>query len=73
MSVSDLPAFNAGLNSLATLLLLAGFLFIKNERKIAHRFCMLGAFFVDTDDWKTAILRQGREALARASAAIRAG
>ena len=46
MSVSDLPALNAGLNSIATILLLAGFLFIKNERKTAHRFCMLGAFFV---------------------------
>jgi uncharacterized membrane protein YozB (DUF420 family) len=46
MSVSDLPALNAGLNSLATILLLAGFIFIKNERKSAHRFCMLGAFFV---------------------------
>ena len=46
MSVSDLPALNAGLNGIATILLLAGFLFIKNERKIAHRFCMLGAFSV---------------------------
>ena len=36
------------------------------------REAMLGAFFVDTDEWKAAILRQGREALARASDAIRA-
>ena len=46
MSVSVLPALNAGLNSIATILLIAGFLFIKNENKTAHRFCMLGAFFV---------------------------
>lgn len=46
MSVSDLPALNAGLNALSTLLLLAGFIFIKTERKIAHRNCMVGAFSV---------------------------
>jgi len=46
MSVSDLPALNAGLNAISTLLLLAGFIFIKSERKIAHRNCMVGAFSV---------------------------
>jgi uncharacterized membrane protein YozB (DUF420 family) len=46
MSVSDLPALNATLNGIATVLLLAGFTCIKLERKTAHRFCMLGAFFV---------------------------
>ncbi len=46
MSVSDLPALNAGLNALSTLLLFAGFIFIKTERKIAHRNCMVGAFSV---------------------------
>jgi len=46
MSVSDLPALNASLNAIATILLLAGFYFIKNERKGAHRLCMLSAFFV---------------------------
>ncbi len=46
MSVSDLPALNAGLNALSTLLLLAGFIFIKSENKIAHRNCMVGAFSV---------------------------
>ena len=46
MSVSDLPALNAGLNAISTLLLLAGFVFIKSERKIAHRNCMVGAFSV---------------------------
>lgn len=48
MSVSDLPALNAGLNSIATLLLLTGFFCIKTDRKIAHRNCMAGAFVVST-------------------------
>ncbi len=46
MSVSDLPALNAGLNATATILLLAGFVFIKNEQKLAHRNCMVAAFVV---------------------------
>jgi uncharacterized membrane protein YozB (DUF420 family) len=46
MSVSDLPALNAGLNALATVLLLAGFVAIKAERKILHRNCMASAFVV---------------------------
>lgn len=46
MSVSDLPALNAGLNATATILLLAGFAFVKSERKIAHRYCMAAAFAV---------------------------
>lgn len=46
MSAADLPALNAGLNATATILLLAGFAFIKNERKVAHRNCMAAAFLV---------------------------
>lgn len=46
MSVSDLPALNAGLNSLATILLTLGFLFIKSGKMNAHRACMLSAFGV---------------------------
>ena len=46
MSVSDLPAFNASLNGLATLLLTAGFIFIKSGKMNAHRACMLSAFSV---------------------------
>lgn len=46
MTVSDLPAINATLNGTATILLLAGFAFIKNERKLAHRNCMVAAFCV---------------------------
>lgn len=46
MTISDLPALNASLNALATVLLLAGFYFIKTERKLAHRNCMMTAFGV---------------------------
>jgi putative membrane protein len=46
MSVSDLPALNAGLNGLATVLLTAGFILIKQGRMAAHRACMLSAFGV---------------------------
>ena len=42
--VTNLPAVNACLNSIATLLLCAGFVFIKSGRKAAHRNAMLLAF-----------------------------
>jgi uncharacterized membrane protein YozB (DUF420 family) len=41
-----LPAVNASLNSLATVLLLVGYSFIRRGRVIAHRNCMLSAFAV---------------------------
>jgi uncharacterized membrane protein YozB (DUF420 family) len=44
--VSSLPAVNASLNGLATVLLLVGFAFIKRRRVIAHRNTMLSAFAV---------------------------
>jgi putative membrane protein len=43
MSVYDLPAVNATLNALATLCLLAGYLFIRQGRRDAHRAAMVGA------------------------------
>jgi putative membrane protein len=46
MSVSDIPALNAALNSIATLLLTAGFILIKSGRKEAHRRVMLSACIV---------------------------
>jgi putative membrane protein len=46
MSVGDLPAVNASLNALATILLTAGFIFIKQGRITAHRTCMVTAFTV---------------------------
>jgi uncharacterized membrane protein YozB (DUF420 family) len=44
MSVSDLPALNAGLNATAGVLLFAGWLMIRGGRVTAHRRCMLAAF-----------------------------
>jgi uncharacterized membrane protein YozB (DUF420 family) len=43
MTRDQIPALNAGLNALATLLMSAGFVFIKTGRKAAHRACMLSA------------------------------
>lgn len=43
MSVSDIPALNAALNALATVLMTAGFIFIKQGKRDAHRAAMLGA------------------------------
>ena len=39
-----LPAFHAALNFLTTILLLAGFYFIKNKKIFEHRACMITAF-----------------------------
>ena len=44
MTLSDLPAVNASLNGLSTVLLLLGWRHIKAGRRIAHRNCMIGAF-----------------------------
>ena len=46
MEVHDLPALNATLNALATVLLSAGYLFIRRRQIDRHRFCMIGAFSV---------------------------
>ena len=43
MTVSDMPALNAALNGLSTVLLLFGFAFIKAGRRVAHQRCMMGA------------------------------
>lgn len=43
MSITDLPKINAGLNTLAAILLLFGFIFIKRGNRIAHLRCMIGA------------------------------
>ncbi len=42
----SLPTLNAALNGTATLLLTAGFIFIKSGRERKHRACMLSAFCV---------------------------
>ena len=44
----SLAPLNAALNGCATILLLAGFIFIKNKRVKAHRACMISAMVVST-------------------------
>ena len=44
MTLHDLPAVNAALNSLSAVFLALGFIFIKRGNKIAHRNCMVAAF-----------------------------
>ncbi|MCF6313753.1 MAG: DUF420 domain-containing protein [Verrucomicrobiales bacterium] len=46
MTVHDLPALNASLNAVCTVLLLAGFVCIKTDRKKAHVFFMVSALVV---------------------------
>ena len=46
MTVRDIPALNATLNGLATVLITLGFIFIKTGRKEAHRRAMLAAAVV---------------------------
>ena len=48
MTVSDLPKINAALNTLAAILLMVGFTFIKRGHKAAHRNCMIGALICST-------------------------
>lgn len=43
MTVTDLPALNATLNSIATILLVTGWIFIKRGEREKHRWCMIGA------------------------------
>lgn len=42
--LTSLPAVNASLNAACTLLLLAGFAFIRSGKIRYHRFCMVAAF-----------------------------
>lgn len=46
--VSTLPHVNASLNALATVLLLAGYVLIKQRREIAHKWTMIACFGVST-------------------------
>jgi putative membrane protein len=46
MTLHDIPALNATLNAIATVLILAGFILIKSGRKEAHRKVMLTAAVV---------------------------
>ena len=44
MNLTDLPAWNAGLNALAATFLVAGYLAIRRRRTATHRLMMLVAF-----------------------------
>jgi uncharacterized membrane protein YozB (DUF420 family) len=43
MTLHDIPAINASLNALATVLMTVGFVFIRRGNREAHRACMLSA------------------------------
>jgi uncharacterized membrane protein YozB (DUF420 family) len=43
MTVHDLPALNASLNAVSTVLLIVGYLLIRSRRLEAHRRCMIAA------------------------------
>lgn len=45
MSGDEIPALNATLNGMSTVLLATGYYFIKTGRRDAHRNCMVTAFF----------------------------
>jgi len=44
MTLHDLPAVNASLNALSAVFLTLGYVFIKQQKKTAHRNCMVAAF-----------------------------
>lgn len=46
MTVTDLPHLNAALNATSTLLLVAGYVCIRRQRRGAHRNCMVAACVV---------------------------
>jgi uncharacterized membrane protein YozB (DUF420 family) len=43
MSVTDLPALNATLNAISTLLLITGYVFIRRGDRRKHKACMIAA------------------------------
>jgi putative membrane protein len=48
MNLYDLPLVNACLNGVSTVLLSAGWWFIRNDRKTQHILCMIGAMLTST-------------------------
>ena len=48
MTIQDLPLINACLNTLATVFLALGFVFIKKGNQTAHKKCMISAFITST-------------------------
>jgi len=43
MQIADLPAVNATLNALSSIWLTCGYIFIRQKKIVAHRFCMIAA------------------------------
>ena len=43
MSVTDLPALNASLNAISTVLLVTGYVFIRRGERQKHKACMIAA------------------------------
>lgn len=48
IELAQLPAINAGLNSLSAVFLLTGYYFIRQRNQLAHRNCMVGALGTST-------------------------
>lgn len=46
VDIRDLPTLNASLNLVATIFLISGYVFIRRQRRVAHRNCMISAFVV---------------------------
>ncbi len=46
LEISDLPTVNASLNSVSTIILIVGYVFIRQKKISAHKNCMLAAFSV---------------------------
>ena len=48
VSVTDLPAVNASLNAISTVLLLTGYVFIRRGKRQKHKACMIAALVTST-------------------------
>ena len=48
MTVNDLPAVNASLNAISTVLLLTGYVFIRRRERQKHKACMIAALVTST-------------------------
>ena len=48
VSVTDLPAVNASLNAISTVLLLTGYVFIRRGERQKHKACMIAALATST-------------------------
>ena len=48
LSLTDLPTLNATLNGASAVMLVTGYVFIRQKKKQAHKFCMLTALTLST-------------------------